>query len=122
MNSNHDAVAAGAGLISFLFIFVIALGFYVFFCYCCKRICEKAGHDPGVLIWIPIANLIPLLRVAGMAEWMILLFFIPLVNVVLAVMMWAKICIARGKTPWLVLLMFVPLLNIVLILYLAFAD
>lgn len=122
MNSNHDAVAAGAGLLFFLFIFLIALGFYLFYCYCCKRICEKAGHNPGVLIWIPIVNIIPLLRVAGMAEWMILLFFVPLVNLVIAIMMWAKICQARGKSPWLVIMIFIPILNLVFLPYLAFSE
>jgi hypothetical protein len=122
MNSNHDAVATGVGLVSILFILLIALGFYLFFCYCCKRICEKTGHNPGVLIWIPIVNILPLLRVAGMAEWMILLFFVPLVNLVIAIMMWVKICQARGKSPWLVIMIFIPLLNLIFIPYLAFSE
>ena len=104
------------------FALLIALALYLFFCFCGKRICQKAGRDPGALIWIPILQLIPLLQAAGMAAWMIVLFLIPLVNLVLGVMMWAKICVALGKSPWLVILMFVPLVNLVFIPYLAFAD
>jgi hypothetical protein len=74
------------------------------------------------LIWLPIVQLIPLLQVAGMALWMILLFLIPFVNLVVIIMMWAKICEARGKSPWLVILMFVPIVNIIFIPYLAFSE
>jgi hypothetical protein len=67
-------------------------------------------------------QLIPLLEIAGMAIWMIVLFFIPFVNLVVLVMLWAKICIARGKSPWLVILLFIPIANIVFIPYLAFSE
>ena len=50
----------GLGLV--LFVLLIVLAFYVFFCFCAKRICEKCGVNPGILIWIPIANLVPLLH------------------------------------------------------------
>ena len=121
-DTTSSAATVGLGLIFLLFIFAIGLAVYVFFCFCYKRICEKTGHQPGVLIWIPIVQLIPLLRVARMAEWMIILLLIPLVNIVVFVMMWTKICQARGKSPWLVILIFVPIANLVFIPYLAFAD
>ena len=110
------------GAIGFLFALAIGLAVYFFFCFCMKKICEKAGHEPGVLIWIPIANLVPMLTVAKMPVWMIVLFFIPLVNIVIAIMMWWKICEARGKSGALGLLMLVPLVNLGLLLYLAFGD
>ena len=116
------AMVAGLGIVAVLVLLVISLAFYVFFCFCCKRICEKCGKDPGVLIWIPIVNLVPLLELAGLPVWMIILFFIPLVNIVMGVLMWAKICVARGKSGWLVVLMFVPIANLVFIPYLAFSE
>ena len=91
-------------------------------CYCCKRICEKAGHEPGILIWIPIANMIPLLEVAGLPLWYIVLLLVPCVNVIVSIYLWWKICEARGKPGALSLLLLVPVANIVLPLYLAFAD
>jgi hypothetical protein len=103
-------------------LLIIALAVYLFTCFCLKRICEKCGNQPGVLIWIPIVQIIPLLQVAGMATWMLILFFIPFVNLAVGVYMWAKICSARGKSPWLVLLMFVPIANIIFIPYLAFSE
>ena len=101
---------------------IVVVGLYVFFCYCCKVICEKAGHQPGVLIWIPIANLIPLLTVAKLPLWFIILFLIPLVGFVVWIVMWVKICQARAKSGWLVIMMFIPLVNLVFFPYLAFSE
>lgn len=120
--STSQAAWAGLGIAMFLVILVVSLALYIFYCYCCKRICEKTGKDPGILIWIPIVNLIPLLQVAGLPVWLIILFFIPIANLVVAVMMWAKICTARGKSPWLVIMIFIPILNLIFIPYLAFSD
>ena len=123
MNNNAGAAAVTAmGLGLILFFLVIGLAFYVFYCFCAKRICEKCGVNPGILIWIPIANLIPLLQVAKMPVWMILLFLVPLINLVVAIMMWVKICQARGKSGWLVILLFIPIANIVFFPYLAFSE
>ena len=122
MNRTEDVAATGMGIVTTLFVLAVSLCLYVFFCYCYKRICEKAGRDPGVLIWIPIVQLVPLLQVAGMAVWMIVLLLIPLVNIVVFVVMWAKICSAIGKSPWLVIMLFIPFVNIFFVPYLAFSN
>jgi hypothetical protein len=119
-DSTNNAAAMGIGVL--LFMFVIGLAVYVFFCFCYKRICEKCGVTPGVLIWIPIVQLIPLLQVAKMPVWMIILLLIPLVNLIFFVVMWVKICQARGKSGWLVLLLIVPIANLIFIPYLAFSE
>ena len=63
MNDNASTAAGTAmGLGLVLFVLVVCLAFYVFYCFCAKRICEKCGVNPGILIWIPIVNLIPLLQ------------------------------------------------------------
>jgi uncharacterized membrane protein YhaH (DUF805 family) len=121
-SSGNDAVAAGVSIVVVLVALLVSIGLYIFTCYCFKRICEKCGKNPGILIWIPIVQLIPLLEVAGMAVWMIILLLIPIVNIVVGVMMWAKICQARGKSPWLVIMAFIPFVNIFFIPYLAFSE
>jgi uncharacterized membrane protein YhaH (DUF805 family) len=123
MNDNASAAAGTAmSLGVMLFTLVISLALYVFFCFCLKRICEKCGVNPGVLIWIPIAQVIPLLEVAKMPVWMIILLLIPLVNLVVFVMMWVKICQARGKSGWLVILLFIPVVDVIFFPYLAFSE
>ena len=124
-NAHNTAVtAAGAllGLGMLMFILVFALAFYVFACFCYKRICEKCGVTPGVLVWIPIVQFIPLLQVAKMPLWMIILVFIPLVNIVILVMMWVKICQARGKSGWLVIVLFIPIANLIFLPYWPFRN
>jgi Family of unknown function (DUF5684) len=124
MQQDHAQGLVGLGLSLFVLFFAVAIGLaiYVFYCYCFKLICEKAGKKPGALIWIPIVHYIPLLEVAGLPVWMIILLFIPLVNFVIFLILWAKICEARVKSPWLVILFFFPIINLVLIPYLAFSE
>src|SRR6267378_1299188 len=40
---------------------------HLLFCYCCLLICQKAGQEPGMLIWLPILQVFPLLRAARMS-------------------------------------------------------
>ena len=121
-NSGNDALAAGVGIAVILGALVVGLLFYLFYCFCSKRICEKCGITPGILIWIPIAQYIPLLQTAKMELWMIILLLIPIVNIVIFVMLWAKICAARGKSPWLVVMLFIPGVNLAFLPYLAFSE
>jgi hypothetical protein len=118
----QKAAAVGFSIAVVLAVLAFSLVFYVFFSFCMKRICQKAGHEPGILIWIPILQLIPQLTAAKLPVWFIVLFFIPFVNLVpLGILFW-KLCEARGKPGPLGLLILVPFANLGLILYLAFAD
>ena len=122
----HDettsAVFLGLGMVALLVVLCLSVALYFFSSFCYKRICEKCGVTPGVLVWIPIVRLVPLLEVAKMPGWMIILFLVPLANIVVFFMMWAKICVACGNSGWLVLLFLVPIANIVLIPYLALSK
>jgi len=42
-----------------LAILAVQIGLYIFFAYCLKKICEKAGSKPGVMIWIPVLQIFP---------------------------------------------------------------
>lgn len=103
--------------------FFVALAvLYFIYCYCLKSIVEKCGSEPGLLIWVPIFNFIRLLQAAGLSGWLLILLFIPVVNLIVACYMWVKVCQARGKSGWLVIMMFVPILNLFFIPYLAFSE
>ena len=105
-----------------LFMIAFAVAFYVFVCFCYKRICEKCGATPGWLIWIPFVHFIPLLEVVKMPVWTFLLLFVPLVNLVFVVVVFAKLCIARGKSGWLVIMLFIPVANLIFLPFLAFSE
>ena len=79
------------------------------------KIFTKAGK-PGWASLIPIYNLVIMLRIACMPEWMIILFFIPLANAFVGLVMQAKIVKAFGKSTGFVIgyfflpLIFLPIL------------
>jgi len=101
---------------------IIALLVYLFSCFLLKRICEKAGGEPGILIWIPILQLIPLLNAAEMNVLWILAFFVPFLNVVATILMFWKLCEAMDKPGWISLFLLIPCANFLLLLYLAFME
>ena len=96
--------------------------FHLFYSFCLFHICAKVGQKPGILVWLPLLQLIPLHRAADISPWLILLYFIPLLGPFLFVYWCVKICHARGKSAWLVVLVFIPLLNLLFIPYLAFSS
>ena len=91
-------------------------------CYCCMLICQKAGQKPGFLVWLPVLQLFPLLRAAGMSPWWFLGFFVPLLNF-LAYVLWCwNIAKARNKSGWVALFLFLPVTSLLAFLYLAFSG
>ncbi|HET7626669.1 MAG TPA: DUF5684 domain-containing protein [Verrucomicrobiae bacterium] len=103
-------------------IFAISLVSYLFFCFCCQLICRKAGKPAGFLIWIPVAQWIPLLRAAGMSGWWFLAMFVPLLNVIAIILFSLKIAKARGKSALVGVLLLLPVTNFIAFLYLAFSG
>ena len=126
-SSQGASPAAKAGALAFggavlLVILAFALVVYLFVSFCYKRICEKAGHQPGILVWIPLAQFYPLVVAAGLPGWMFILALIPFVNIVFFFVLWFKLFEARGKPGWLVVLFLIPLAPLILIPYLAFSE
>jgi Family of unknown function (DUF5684) len=100
----------------------IVLCAYVYMSLALSTIATKTGTPNPWLAWIPIANIFLMLGVAKKPMWWFLLFLIPLVNIVIAIMVWMAVAEARGKPNWWGVLMIVPLVNLVVPGYLAWAD
>ena len=102
---------------------VIALGLsYLLFCYCSMLICQKTGNEPGVLVWVPILQLIPLLRAAGMSPGWLVAFLLPLINIIGLIVWASNIASARNKSGWVALFLILPITNFFAFLYLAFSK
>jgi hypothetical protein len=114
------ALPVGPAVI-FCVLGALALG-YIFFCYCCLLICRKTGNSPGVLIWLPVLQLFPLLRAAKMSSWWFLAYLVPVLNILAHVLWTVKIVQARGKSVWLAVLLLLPITGFFAFLYLAFSD
>jgi Family of unknown function (DUF5684) len=95
---------------------------YLFFCYCCQLLCLRAGKKPGVLVWLPLLQMFPLLDAAGMSRWWFLGLFVPGVNLVGTILWCIKIAKVRGKSAGFAILLLLPVLNVLAFLYLAFSS
>lgn len=113
------ALFAG-GMILFILIFVAAL--YIYIALALSTIATKTHTENPWLAWIPIANIVLMLNVAKKPIWWIVLFFIPLVSLVMSIIVWMAIAEARGKPNWWGILLIVPGLGLIVPGYLAWAD
>jgi hypothetical protein len=120
--SSDDRVPAALSGAIILFIVVFGLAIYVYISLAFQTIATKTGTPNAWLAWIPLINLILILNVAKKPLWWFLLFLIPLVNIVIAVIVWMAVAEARGKPNFWGILMVVPLVNIVVPGYLAWSD
>ena len=105
-----------------LMVGAVLLGLYLLHCYCCLLICRKAGAEPGPLVWVPILQLFPLLKAAGMAPWWFLVFLVPGLNLIAQVIWCLRIVRARGKGLLLALFLILPVTSPLAVLYLAFSG
>jgi hypothetical protein len=92
LNSTSSGAAAGLGLGTSLVFFLIALVALV----AMWKIFVKAGK-PGWAAIIPFYNLYVGLQIVGRPGWWLILFFIPLVNVVVSVIYAIDMAKAFGK-------------------------
>ena len=69
-----------------------------------------------------MANIFLLLAIARKPLWWVVLFFIPLVNIVFAVLVWMGVAQARNKPVWWGILIIVPLFGLIVPGYLAWSD
>lgn len=87
------ATQTGTGIGMFVFI---ELALVVFMIATLWKIFAKAGK-PGWACLIPIYNLIVMLEIAGKPVWWFLLFFIPVVNLVIMILVLAGLATNFGK-------------------------
>ena len=88
----EGAAAAGVFLIFGLFY----LAFIVLMIAAFWKVFTKAG-EPGWAAIVPIYNLVVLLRIAGRPVWWVLLFIIPLVNLVIIAITYIDLAKSFGK-------------------------
>jgi hypothetical protein len=72
-----DATAAVFGTLISLLLFA---GLYVWTALALSAVFRKSGVEPWKA-WVPVLNVVVLLQLAGLSPWLVILAFIPLVNV-----------------------------------------
>jgi hypothetical protein len=116
---NQGAFPGGMFLVPFLVFAAVA---YVYMSLAMQTIAQKTNTANPWLAWIPIANIVLMLNVGKKPIWWLVLLLIPLVNIVIAIMIWMAVAEARGKPNWWGILMIVPVVNLVVPGYLAWSD
>ena len=63
-----------------------------------------------------------MLNIAKKPMWWFILFLVPIVNIVIAIMVWMAVAEARGKPSWWGILTIVPVANLIVPGVLAWSD
>ena len=95
---------------------------YIFLSTCFWLICRKTHIAPGILVWIPLFQLIPLMRAANMPRVWFFGFFVPLIQVIPIISLCIKLVKSRGKGPWVAFWLLLPPTTLFAFLYLAFSS
>jgi hypothetical protein len=119
---NERVPGAAAAAVSLAVTLVIFGVFYVYLALALQTIANKTKTENAWLAWVPIANLVLMLNIAKKPVWWIILFLIPLVNIVMGIIVWMAIAEARGKPSWWGILLIVPVVGIIVPGYLAWSD
>jgi hypothetical protein len=93
---------------------VFGLLAYVFTSFCLMKIADKLDIPNSWLSWVPIAQIWVMVRAAGKPSWWLILFFIPLVNFVISLIVLFSIPTSLNKSSLYGLLLFVPILGVFL--------
>jgi hypothetical protein len=122
-DSSSGALPAVAALGGLLFVFLIfAAAMYVYVALALQTIAQKTGTENAWWAWVPIINVVLMLNIAKKPVWWLILFLIPLVNLIIIIIVWMAIAEARGKPSWWGILFIVPVAQLIVPGYLAWAD
>jgi len=106
----------------FALFMLLGLAGYVFVALALYTIAQKTNTENAWFAWIPILNIILILNIAQKPLWWIILLLIPVVNIIVAVLVWMGVAEARKKPSWWGVLTILPLVNLIAIGYLAWSD
>lgn len=121
--SDEDAAALAIFTGVYLVVVIVfSIFWYVYMGLTLMTIAKKLNHESPWLAWIPLANIYLMVKLADLSGWMMLLMFVPLVNIGLAVYIWMKMAERRGFEMWLGILMIVPIAQLIIPGYLAWAE
>jgi hypothetical protein len=96
------AIAIGVAAVALLVLLIVVIAHW--------KIFTKAGQ-PGWASIIPIYNIIVLLEIVGKPIWWVVLFFIPVVNIVIMVVLMYRLAVCFGKDVGFTIgLMFLPMI------------
>jgi hypothetical protein len=115
--AQYSNTSSGAGV--GIFFALLSIVFYLFYGYCYGRIFQKAGRP----LWegfIPIYNYYVALKIVGRPGWWLILYIIPIVNIVITIIVYYDLARSFGRGVGFALGLF--LLWFIFLPILAFSD
>jgi len=106
--------SSGATLLFLVLHFTMAVAFW--------KMAARTKEEPKWFALVPILNLVLFLKLARRPLWWLLLFLVPIVNLVTVVVATMSLCERFGVNKWWGLVALLSPLNIVLFLYLAYGT
>jgi hypothetical protein len=92
---------------------------YVYTAFCFRRIAKNLRVKPSWFAWIPILNIYLWCKICGKGVLWTVLFFIPVVNLVIFVMLCLKLAHACGRSRLYGVLLILPIADLVVLWVLA---
>ena len=102
--------------------FLPSLAVYIWLALCLYIIANKTNTPNALLAWIPIANIYLMCKITREPGWWTILFFIPLINLVILIIVWMGIARVRNQPSWLGILMIIPGVNLIIPGVFAFSE
>ncbi len=111
--TNGGGIAAAIGGMLFFFLWIALILFFIIGMW---KVFSKAGQ-PGWAAIIPIFNVYVLCKIGGRPGWWLILFFIPIVNLVISAIVSIDVAKSFGRSAlfgiglWLLGFIFYPILG-----------
>ena len=111
----HSGGGGGIGIVMLLFYAAL----YVYFALAFQTIAKKTNTPNDWMAWVPILNMWLMVVISGKEAWWMILFFIPIGNIVATIVVMMAVAEKVGKPNWWGILMIVPFVNLIVPGYLA---
>jgi hypothetical protein len=118
--------AAIFGVIVVIFALILGLSIYIYSAIALTKIAKRLNCDNAWFAWIPILNIVLILKIGDMNPLLVLLLLIPglggLALAVISIIALMKVCEKLGYDKLLALLVLIPIGNLVLLGMLAWGK
>ncbi len=116
--SSVGMLAMMGGMFWLFMIGIYIIGSWLFF-----RIAKNAGCTENAWwAWVPILNLFLMCQMGGKSYWWVLLFLVPIVNIVAIIALSWQIARNCGQSGWWGVCMLIPFIGIAATCVLAFST
>lgn len=90
---------------------------YIIAAACVQRIAKKLKVSKGWMAWVPFLNWYLACKLAGAKGWSVIVWLIPIVNLIWIILIWRRILGRLGRKRWPALFVLLPLLSLLVIGY-----